>query len=71
MRLPIQAPTIVRQVSVARMARGIDPSDCNIFKKAACAVAIGACGVICYASLGTACVQCLAAIGASDCIDCF
>lgn len=28
-------------------------------------------GAVCVGSLGTACVECLAGIGASGCIDCF
>jgi hypothetical protein len=46
-------------------------SDCGVFKKIGCAGAIAACGAVCVGSLGTACVECLAGIGASGCLDCF
>jgi hypothetical protein len=71
MRLPNQAPAVSRSVAVSRSTSAVEPSGCNIFKAASCVAATVACGAVCYASLGTACVQCLAAIGASGCIDCF
>lgn len=71
MRLPNQARAVARSTSVSRMSGSVDASDCNIFKKAGCAAAIVACGAVCVGSLGTACVECLAGIGASGCIDCF
>lgn len=70
MRLPIQSPAVMRGPSASPFGRGLEPSGCNIFKKAACAVALAACAAVCVGSAGTACVQCLAGIGASGCIDC-
>lgn len=72
MRLPIQANAVARGTSVSRMSRAVEASGCDIFKKAACAAAIFACGTVCFSGVGTAaCAQCLAGIGASGCIDCF
>lgn len=71
MRLPPQAHAVARGTSVSQLSRRVDSSGCNVFKKATCAAAIVACGAVCAGSLGTACVQCLAGIGASGCIDCF
>jgi len=71
MRLPVQSAAVVRTPHSARVAGGITPSDCSILKKVACAGALVACGAVCVGSLGTACVECLAGIGASGCIDCF
>ena len=70
MRLPNQASTVKRGVSVSPFAGAIDPSGCNVFKAASCAAALLACGAVCVGSVGTACVQCLAGIGAAGCIDC-
>lgn len=70
MRLPNQSSPVARGISTAPSAGALEPSGCNIFKKAACATALVACGAVCVGSIGTACVQCLAAIGASGCIDC-
>jgi hypothetical protein len=71
MILPKQAPAVVRGISVYRNAGRIEPSDCSFLKKVACGTAFVACGAVCIGSLGTACVECLAGIGASGCIDCF
>jgi hypothetical protein len=70
MRMPTQAPAIKRHVSVASTAGGIEPSDCSVFKKIACAGALAACAVACVGTGGLACAECLAGIGASGCIDC-
>lgn len=70
MRLPSQSPPVHRRTGVRIAAAGVEPSGCNVFKAAACAVALAACGTVCVGSAGTACVQCLAALGASGCIDC-
>jgi hypothetical protein len=71
MMIPVQASPILRSPSIALEQAAIEPSGCNIFKKVACGAAIAACGAVCVGSLGTACVECLAGIGASGCIDCF
>ncbi len=71
MMMPLQASPVRRDVSKTQDLGAIEPSGCNIFKKVACGTAIAACGAVCFASLGTACVECLAGIGASGCIDCF
>ena len=71
MRLPKQARAVVRGINVGRVDERLHPSGCSVFKKIACGAAIAACGAVCYVSLGTACVECLAGIGGSDCIDCF
>ena len=72
MMIPVQATPVFRNVCKTNdEGGGIKPSDCNIFKKVACGAAIAACGAVCVGSLGTACVECLAGIGASGCIDCF
>jgi hypothetical protein len=71
MRLPQQARAVARGVSSFPVGNQIEPSGCSVFKKITCAGAIAACGAVCVGSLGTACVQCLAGIGASGCIDCF
>jgi hypothetical protein len=70
MRLPIQARTVTRGVSTSPIIGAIDASGCNIFKKAACAAALAACGAVCIGTGGLACAQCLAGIGAAGCIDC-
>jgi hypothetical protein len=70
MRLPIQAPAVARGVSIDPISATIGASGCNIFKKAACAAALLACGAVCVGSAGMACAQCLAGIGAAGCIDC-
>ena len=70
MRLPVQGPSIARRSSTAAFAGGVTPSGCNVFKKVACATALVACGAVCVGSVGTACAQCLAGIGAAGCIDC-
>ena len=71
MRIPMQAAAVTRSVSIGRYTGEVQSSDCNFLKKAACGVATVACGAVCVGSLGTACVECLAGIGASGCIDCF
>jgi hypothetical protein len=71
MRMPIQATAVARSTSVSRMSGAINASGCSPFKKAGCLVAMAACGAVCVGSLGSACVQCLAGLGASGCIDCF
>jgi hypothetical protein len=71
MRLPTQAPAVIRSASIEQSVGSVHVSGCNVFKKIACGAAIAACGAVCVGSLGTACVQCLAGIGASGCIDCF
>jgi hypothetical protein len=71
MRLPHQSPAVTRGISIAPITETLTPSGCSVFKKVGCATAIAACGAVCFASLGSACVQCLAGIGASGCIDCF
>jgi hypothetical protein len=71
MMMPVQASPVARSIGSVRETGSVEPSGCNILKKAACGVAFVACGAVCYASLGTACVQCLAGVGASGCIDCF
>lgn len=70
MRLPAQAPGVLRGPSTVAGTASIEASGCNIFKAAACAAALAACAGVCVGSIGTACVQCLAALGASGCIDC-
>jgi hypothetical protein len=70
MRLPIQSRPIARGVATTQLSAGVGPSGCDIFKKIACGTALVACGAVCVGSLGTACVQCLAGIGAAGCIDC-
>ena len=71
MMMPLQARPVSRGASQTWDTGAIEPSDCNVLKKLACGTAIAACGAVCFASLGTACVECLAGIGASGCIDCF
>lgn len=71
MRLPIQVHAVVRHPSVTSQTGSIQPSSCDTWKKISCGAAIVACGAVCYISLGTDCVQCLAGVGASGCIDCF
>jgi hypothetical protein len=71
MNLPIQATPVVRHRSTDRHERGLTASDCSVWKKIACGGAIVACGAVCVGTIGTACVECLAGIGASGCIDCF
>lgn len=71
MRLPVQSAAVDRNPHVGRLLTGVEPSDCSLLKKIACGGAILACGAVCVGSLGTACVECLAGIGASGCIDCF
>ncbi len=70
MRLPQQFQPVARMPGATPSAAAIHPSGCNIFKKAACAAALVACGAVCVGSPGLACAQCLAGIGAAGCIDC-
>ena len=71
MMMPLQATPVVRTVTPVAAEAAVEPSGCNVFKKIACGAAMAACGAVCVGSLGTACVECLAGIGASGCIDCF
>lgn len=71
MMMPLQALPVLRGPSQVQDAGAIEPSDCSLGKKIACGAAAIACGAVCVGSLGTACVECLAGIGASGCIDCF
>ena len=66
----IVAP-IQRTPMLSSTDTGVLPQHCSIRKKISCGAAIAACGSICYASLGVACVSCLDAIGESRCLDCF
>lgn len=70
MRLPNQVSAVQRGFSSCPFDSAVGPSGCNVFKAAACAAALVACGAVCVGSVGTACVQCLAGIGAAGCIDC-
>jgi len=70
MKLPVQSLPLARRTSTATFAGGIAPSGCSVFKKVACAASLIACGAVCVGSVGTACAQCLAGIGAAGCIDC-
>ena len=48
---------------------GITPQACSLGKKIACGAAFLACGASC--ALGPEiCLPCLAAVGATDCLDC-
>jgi hypothetical protein len=71
MMMPVQATPVLRGVSQVRDEEAVEPSGCSLGKKILCGAAIAACGAVCVASLGTACVECLAGIGAGGCIDCF
>ena len=70
MRLPNQVSAIQRGISFSPFDSALEPSGCSLGKKIACAGALLACGAVCVGSVGTACVQCLAGIGAAGCIDC-
>ncbi|CAG1008661.1 hypothetical protein RHIZO_03526 [Rhizobiaceae bacterium] len=70
MRFPQQCQPVVRPPGAAPWAGAVQPSGCSIFKKAACAAALLACGTVCVGTGGLACAQCLAGIGAAGCIDC-
>ncbi|HHZ10251.1 MAG TPA: hypothetical protein GX405_15895 [Rhizobiales bacterium] len=70
MRLPQQVQPIGRTPGTTPSTAAVHPSGCNIFKKAACAAALLACGTVCVGTGGLACAQCLAGIGAAGCIDC-
>jgi hypothetical protein len=70
MRVPKQCAPVTRTVSIGKMQPGIAPSDCNAAKRIACAAAVAACAAVCVGSVGTACVECFAGLGASGCIDC-
>jgi hypothetical protein len=70
MRLPQQTLPVARVPGTTSSNAAVHPSGCNIFKKAACAAALVACGAVCVGSAGLACAQCLAGIGAAGCIDC-
>lgn len=71
MMMPVQALPVLRIASQSQDEGSIEPSGCNVLKKIACGTALVACGAVCVGSLGTACAECLAGIGASGCIDCF
>lgn len=70
MNMPTQSPPVLRGLSPALAAQGIDQSRCSTLKKIGCATALGACAVACYATGGLACANCLAGIGASGCLSC-
>ncbi len=70
MRLPQQVQPIGRMPGITPSTAAVHPSGCNIFKKAACAAALVACGAVCIGTGTLACAQCLAGIGAAGCIDC-
>lgn len=70
MLMPVQSLPVSRGASQNHDAGAIAPSDCNVLKKIACGTALVACGAVCIGTIGAACVQCLAGIGASGCIDC-
>lgn len=71
MMMPVQASPVLRSAGKTPDEGAIEPSGCGLGKKIACGAALVACGAVCVGSLGAACVQCLAGIGASGCIDCF
>jgi hypothetical protein len=71
MMMPVQATPVLRGVSQVRDEEAVEPSGCSLGKKILCGAAIAACGTACVITGGAACIQCLATIGASGCIDCF
>ncbi len=70
MKMQLQSPPVVRHPFVGQASGVIEPLGCSIWKKIACAGALVACGAVCVGSAGTACIECLAGLGASGCIDC-
>jgi hypothetical protein len=70
MIMPVQALPVARGAGQIHDAGTVAPSGCSVFKKVACGTALVACGAVCIGTIGAACVQCLAGIGASGCIDC-
>jgi hypothetical protein len=70
MNPPNQSPPVMRTLTTAIVTNGLTQSRCTTLKKIACAGALAACAAVCIGSAGTACVQCLAGIGASRCLDC-
>lgn len=49
---------------------GVAPQDCGTLKAIGCAASVAACAAVCVGSVGTACVECFAALGMGGCIDC-
>jgi hypothetical protein len=49
----------------------IVPEKCSFWTKIKCGAALVACGAICYVSLGTGCIACLAGLGKGNCLSCF
>lgn len=70
MTLPKQSPPVIRAQVTAAMGSELTQSRCSTLKKIACAGALAVCAGVCIGSVGAACVQCLAGLGASRCIDC-
>jgi hypothetical protein len=74
MKIPIQAQPVIRNVSTANhmnvLDNGITASGCSTWTAVGCAASLAACGAVCYGSGGLACAPCLAAIGASSCMEC-
>jgi hypothetical protein len=71
MKLPSLPASSQKTRSINDLAGiGINPSDCGLGKKIACAVAVAACATVCAGSLGSACAACFAGLGMGSCIDC-
>ncbi|MEP9386556.1 hypothetical protein [Mesorhizobium sp. KR9-304] len=70
MNFPNQSRPVHRKAGVGSADTGVEPSGCNIFKAAGCAIALAACGAVCVTGAVPACVSCLGALGAGSCIDC-
>ena len=68
---PIMDSGYLNSTSIRPSDHMIVPQGCGWKTKIICAGALAACGGICYVSLGTACVSCLAALGKSKCLSCF
>lgn len=73
MKLPkLTQPILGRRSPVfSAIEKSVEPQDCGLGKKIACAAAVAACSVACATGVGVpACAACFASIGAGSCIDC-
>ncbi|MBS9475625.1 hypothetical protein [Ancylobacter radicis] len=69
MKMPIQSPAILRSPSFAPFNGAVHPAGCGFPENVICAAAVAACVAACAGGPG-ACIQCFAALGMSDCIEC-
>ncbi len=73
MRLPVLTRATKfgeRQADRGSGPVGVEPQDCSLPKKIACASAVAACAAVCIGTGGAGCAACFAGLGMGSCIDC-